>query len=51
MSDFFSVDLDFGDDVHIHSQCRQLAGSYGRIGELFTGTEGVCYGGGKLKGK
>jgi predicted dehydrogenase len=51
MFDFFSVDLDFGDDVHIHSQCRQLAGSYGRIGELFTGTEGVCYGGGKLKGK
>jgi len=51
MFDFFSVDYDFGDDVHIHSQCRQLKGSYGRVGELFTGTEGVCYGGGKLKGK
>ena len=51
MFDFFSVDYDFGDDVHIHSQCRQLAGTYGRIGELFTGTEGVCYGGGKLNGK
>jgi len=51
MFDFFSVDFDFGDDVHIHSQCRQLTGTYGRIGELFTGTEGVCYGGGKLKGK
>jgi predicted dehydrogenase len=49
--DFFSVDYDFGDDVHIHSQCRQLAGTYQRVGELFTGTEGVCYGGGKLKGK
>jgi predicted dehydrogenase len=34
MFDFFSVDYDFGDDVHI-----------------FTGTEGVCYGGGKLEGK
>ena len=51
MFDFFSVDYDFGDDVHIHSQCRQLKGSYGRVGELFTGTEGVCYGGGKVKGK
>ncbi len=51
MFDFFSVDFDFGDDVHIHSQCRQITGTYGRVGELFTGTEGVCYGGGKLKGK
>lgn len=51
MFDFFSVDYDFGDDVHIHSQCRQLAGTYQRVGELFTGTEGVCYGGGKLMGK
>src|SRR6478752_4560000 len=24
MFDFFSVDFDFGDDVHIHSQCRQI---------------------------
>ena len=51
MFDFFSVDYDFGDDVHIHSQCRQITGTYGRVGELFTGTEGVCYGGGKLQGK
>ncbi len=49
--DFFSVDLDFGDDVHIHSQCRQLAGAYGRVGEMFTGTEGSCFGGGKMNGK
>jgi predicted dehydrogenase len=51
MFDFFSVDYDFGDDVHIHSQCRQISGTYQRVGELFTGTEGVCFGGGKLKGK
>ncbi|MBC8126115.1 MAG: Gfo/Idh/MocA family oxidoreductase [Gloeobacteraceae cyanobacterium ES-bin-144] len=51
MFDFFSVDYDFGDDVHIHSQCRQQSGTYQRIGETFLGTEGVCYGGGKLKGK
>lgn len=49
--DFFSIDYDFGDDVHIHSQCRQLSGSYQAIGEMFTGSEGVCYGGGKLSGK
>jgi predicted dehydrogenase len=51
MFDFFSVDYDFGDDVHIHSQCRQLSGTYGRVGEMFIGTEGSCYGGGKLNGK
>ncbi|MGE9270475.1 MAG: Gfo/Idh/MocA family protein [Verrucomicrobiales bacterium] len=48
--DFFSVDLDFGDNVHIHSQCRQLAGTYSRVGEMFTGTKGTCLGGGKLTG-
>ncbi len=51
MYDFFSVDYDFGDDVHIHSQCRQLSGAYENVGEMFTGTEGSCYGGGKVKGK
>ncbi len=51
MFDFFSVDYDFGEDVHIHSQCRQITGTYGRIGEFFTGSEGTCYGGGKLQGK
>ncbi len=51
MFDFFSVDYDFGDDVHIHSQCRQLSGAYEQVGELFTGSEGSCYGGGKLTGK
>jgi len=49
--DFFSIDYDFGDDVHIHSQCRQLSGTYQHVGEMFTGTEGSCYGGGKVNGK
>ena len=49
--DFFSVDYDFGDDVHIHSQCRQLTGTYQHVGEMFTGTEGSCSGGGKVNGK
>ncbi|MEX1048475.1 MAG: Gfo/Idh/MocA family oxidoreductase [Akkermansiaceae bacterium] len=51
MFDFFSVDYDFGDDVHIHSQCRQITGTYGRVGEMFTGAAGSCYGGGKINGK
>ena len=51
MFDFFSIDYDFGDDVHIHSQCRQISGTYRRVGEIFTGTHGVCLGGGKLTGK
>ncbi len=49
--DFFSVDYDFGDDVHIHSQCRQLTGTYQHVGEMFTGTDGACFGGGKINGK
>ncbi len=49
--DFFSVDLDYGDGVHIHSQCRQMAGTYSKVGEYFRGSDGEVYGGGKLTGK
>jgi len=49
--DFFSVDYDFGDDVHIHSQCRQIKGCYNRVGEAFTGTSGSVLGGGRTNGK
>ena len=49
--DFFSVDMDYGDGVHIHSQCRQIAGCYSRVGESFRGTEGQVDGGGRLSGK
>lgn len=49
--DFFSIDYDFGDDVHIHSQCRQIPGTYTRVGETFTGESGSLYGGGRIKGK
>jgi myo-inositol 2-dehydrogenase/D-chiro-inositol 1-dehydrogenase len=48
--DFFSVDLDYGDSVHIHSQCRQLSGAFKRIGEELRGSKGVVMGGGKLTG-
>lgn len=49
--DFFSVDYDYGDGVRINSQCRQMAGAYGRVGEFFRGTEGEALGGGKLTGR
>lgn len=49
--DFFSVDFDYGDGVHIHSQCRQISGCYARQGEFFRGAEGQVYGGGRLSGR
>lgn len=49
--DICSVDYDFGDDVHIHSMCRQLPDIPRRVGETFTGTVGSLYGGGRTKGK
>lgn len=49
--DFFSLDLDYGDGVHIHSQCRQLSGCFNRVGEFFRGTEGQTFGDGKMTGK
>ncbi len=48
--DFFSVDIDYGDGVHIHSQCRQIAGTYSRVGEQFRCAEGQIIGS-KVSGK
>jgi predicted dehydrogenase len=48
--DFFSVDLDYGDGIHIHSQCRQIAGCYNRVGETFRGIDGHMLGT-KITGK
>jgi Predicted dehydrogenases and related proteins len=47
--DFFSVDFDYGQGCHIHSQCRQIDGCYNRVGEMFTGAEGTVYADGKLE--
>ncbi len=51
MFDFFSVDYDFGGGVHIHSQCRQISGTWSRVGELFTGASGEAFGAGKVSGR
>jgi len=48
--DFFSVDLDYGDSVHLHSQCRQISGCFNRVGEELRGSKGIVMGGGKLMG-
>ena len=42
--DFFSVDFDYGQDVHIHSMSRQIDGCYDRIAEYFIGTDGNTWG-------
>jgi predicted dehydrogenase len=47
--DFFSVDLNYGDDCHIHSMCRQINDTGGDVSEFFSGTEGTTYGGGKMQ--
>jgi myo-inositol 2-dehydrogenase/D-chiro-inositol 1-dehydrogenase len=49
--DFFSVDLDYGEDVVVHSMCRQVKGCYERVGEHIVGTEGSVLGDGKPQGK
>ncbi|MBN1506695.1 MAG: Gfo/Idh/MocA family oxidoreductase, partial [Sedimentisphaerales bacterium] len=49
--DFFSVDLDYGEDVIVHSMCRQVNGCFTRVSEQFIGTEGSVWGDGKLAGK
>jgi len=48
--DFFSVQYDYADDLHIHSMCRQLSGTYTRASEHFVGSEGDLWGGGAIEG-
>jgi len=47
--DFFSLDLDYGDGVRIHSMCRQINGTDGGVREFFRGSEGETWGGGNPK--
>jgi predicted dehydrogenase len=48
---FFSIDYDYGDNVIVHSMCRQVNGTYSRVSEHFVGTEGSLWGDGKPQGK
>ncbi len=47
--DFFSVDYDYGDGLHIHSLSRQIPGCYGRVGESFMTDKAEIMGGGKIR--
>jgi myo-inositol 2-dehydrogenase/D-chiro-inositol 1-dehydrogenase len=40
MYDFFSVDYDYGDGVHIHSMCRQVTGCWNWTGHDFVYEKG-----------
>ncbi|MDD4102622.1 MAG: Gfo/Idh/MocA family oxidoreductase [Kiritimatiellae bacterium] len=46
--DFFSVDYDYGEGVHIHSMCRQMAGCSDFVGERLRTIDGEISGGGKI---
>jgi predicted dehydrogenase len=47
--DFFSVDYDYGEGVHIHSLSRQIPGCYYRVGEYLTTDAAEIMGGGKVR--
>jgi myo-inositol 2-dehydrogenase / D-chiro-inositol 1-dehydrogenase len=40
--DHFSVDYEYPDDVHVHSQCRQISGCEGSVSEALVGERGRC---------
>lgn len=44
MYDFFSVDFDYGDGVHIHSMCRQVKGCWNWTGHEFVYEKGLTDG-------
>jgi predicted dehydrogenase len=44
MYDFFSIDYDYGDGVHIHSMCRQVNDCYNWVGHDFVYEKGNCNG-------
>lgn len=43
--DFHSVELDYADDLYIHSMCRQINGCYNRVSEHFIGAKDSVWGG------
>jgi hypothetical protein len=45
MYDFFSIDFDYGDGVHIHSMCRQIKGCWNWGGHDFAYEKGHTNGG------
>jgi len=44
--DMFSTDFDYGDNVHVHSMCRQIDGCHGGVFEVFRTLDGAVISGG-----
>jgi myo-inositol 2-dehydrogenase/D-chiro-inositol 1-dehydrogenase len=42
--DFFSIDFEYPEGVHIHSMCRQIDGTGGDVSEHLVGEKGVAHG-------
>jgi predicted dehydrogenase len=49
--DHFAVEFDMGDDVKIHSYCRQQDGTAGNVSEFIQGTKGKSNGNGRIWGE
>jgi predicted dehydrogenase len=47
--DFFGIDFDYGDGVHIHSMCRQIGGTNTMVGERLRSTDAEISGGGRVQ--
>lgn len=47
--DFFSVDFDYGEGLHIHSLSRQIPKCADRVGEIFSTERAEISGGGKIR--
>ena len=48
--DFFGIDFDYGDGVHIHSMCRQIDGcSGGGVGEVFRTKDSIISSGSSVR--
>lgn len=41
--DFFSIDFEMPNGMHVHSMCRQINGCANSVSEFFVGTKGSCY--------
>lgn len=46
--DFFSIDFDYGDGVHVHSMCRQINKCHGSVSESFRTNDAIISGGGRV---
>ena len=46
--DFFGIDFDYGDGVHIHSMCRQINKCHSNVSESFRTNDALISGGGRV---